>query len=80
MDRLRHDPRIQRIGESGPRHKDEEEKFAVLQGCANISKSIATSLEKAGRPDEATRYWLKAASFEQKILKFVEENRLEDLT
>lgn len=67
---------IRTIGQS--RMSSDDEKLNMWQGCANISKSIATSLEKAGRTEESIEYWMKAATYEQEILNFVEKNRLEE--
>jgi hypothetical protein len=55
-----------------------EEKSMMWQGCANLCKSIATCYQKMSDEEntKAKEYWRKAAQYEEKVLEFIEREKL----
>jgi hypothetical protein len=55
-----------------------EEKATLWQGCANLCKSIATCYQNMSDEGntKAKEYWRKAARYEEKVLAFVEREKL----
>jgi hypothetical protein len=69
-----------RIHTLGQRHRmtTGEEKATLWQGCANLCKSIATCYQNmAGEENTKSKeFWRKAARYEEKVLAFVEREKL----
>jgi hypothetical protein len=77
---MRDDRDNDRFHTLGQRHRmtTGEEKATLWQGCANICKSIATCYQNMSGEEntQAKEYWRKAARYEEKVLAFVEREKL----
>jgi len=78
-DRRDGNDRIHTLGQHHPFGKTpSEEKATLWQGCANLCKSIATCYQNMSGEEntKAKEYWRKAARYEEKVLEFVEREKL----